>query len=630
MRSLSFTLVLALAATLFGGLAGWCLLKGDLTVLLGVPPTAPGVRLYPTLKPGDVRKIQVSTRNADAEFVKTGNGWVATRPWQDRMDPQAAMAIIGFTLGMRVEDSAAVDDVPPGETGLAADQAVAIRLEGADGKPLAKFRLGKRAPWLAQGKDSAERVACVYVQPTDKNRKSHVFVCTGDVLPLFRNNLAFLRDHHPFYFHPALLREIRIRSAEGEMTLARTTPQTPWRITKPLELAVNPDAVSTLITGLAKLTAVAVTDQAAAPAAAATPPAAEMQLSLACFNTAAPAVLEIRPPASPTARDAPATVSDRPGSLFSLPLKPERDLVSLADIPTTVNDLRDPALIHLDRDRLHAVVIQPATGQDLQLLRDQDRHWTTRVDGIKCMANELRFYELLTTLNDQRALEFVSDAATDFSPWGLDRPVLRLMLSDRTGVTITLRFGLDKRGRLFANRLGSPSVMRLDPSLLGHIAVNPYEWRQSRLWALNRVDLQSIERTMPGQPTLVMKYDFFYEKWTVTAGDRDVSDTVNPLRANYMLGGLEEIDVLRWLAPNDPAALAALAAPELTLKVAADEVDEHGRKTGAPRVRTISLAPQPGAKPPQAYYGRCDGERYLFLLDPATYERLATDPFANR
>lgn len=625
MRSLSFTLVLIAAATLLGGVAGWCVMKGDLAALLGVPPTAPGERLYPTLKAADVRKIQVSTRNADAEFIKTTNGWVATRPWQDRMDPDAAMAIIGFTLGMRVEDAAEVTEVPQSEAGLTVEQAVSIRLEGPDGRPLAKYRLGKRAAWLAQGADAADRVPTVFVQPTDKHRKSHVFLCTGDILPWFRNNLGFLRDHHPFFFHPDLLREIRIRSAEGEMTLARATPRDAWRITKPLELATHPAAISSLINGLGKLAAVSVADHPTPPADAAA--TAEQQIALAVFNTDAVSVLEISAPASAASRDVQATVSDRPGTVFSLPLKPERGLVSLADIPTTVNDLRDPALINLKKEEIQAMIIQPATGQDINLFREEARLWTTRIDGAKCQANETRLFELLATMVSQRAIGFESDAATDFSPWGLDRPALKLSFITHDSRSVTLRFGLDKQGRLFANRLGTPSVMRLDPSLLSKIAVNPYEWRQARLWAVNRVDLVEIQRLAPEQPTLTLNYNFIDESWTATGPDlRDVSDDVNPIRANYLLGGIENIEVARWLSPNDPAATAALAKPTLTLTVTAKQVNDQGQETGTVR-RTLQLAPQPDTG---AFYGRLEGERYLFLLDAATHDKLAVDPLDPR
>ncbi len=101
---------------------------------------------------------------------------------------------------------------------------------------------------------------------------------------------------------------------------------------------------------------------------------------------------------------------------------------------------------------------------------------------------------------------------------------------------------------------------------------------------------------------------------------------MNPIRANYLLGGIENIEVARWLSPNDPAATAALAKPTLTLTVTAKQVNDQGQETGTVR-RTLQLAPQPDTG---AFYGRLEGERYLFLLDAATHDKLAVDPLDPR
>lgn len=634
MRSLAFTLVLAACCTALAGLAGWRLAHGDLAALLGAPPVQPGHRLYPRLQAAEVVKIRIETFGGDAEFVKTANGWMAVAPWQDRMDPNAATDIIAFTIGLRVEDFAPVEETSLAEAGLTDQHAVAIRLEGADGQPLAKYRLGRRTPWMVEGAAPDEKSGTVFVRPMDKNRKDYVFVCAGDILAQFRNNLAFLRDHHPFFFHPGLLREIHIKNKEGELTLARATPESAWRITKPLELPTNPQAVANLINNLGRLAAVSVTDQ---PTGEEQPANGERRISLASFHSAEPAVLTVNQPASPMDEDAPATVSDRPGALFMLPLKPERNLISLADVHATVNSLRDPQLLHLNRNALQAIIIQPANAADIYLKRDAplvtqapasrdelervmaSSRWTTRVDGEQVDANATRLDALLTALEKLRALSFESDAASDFAPWGLDRPALRLTFVAWDAQTITLRFGFNKSGMLFANRLGSPSVMGVDPAILGRIAANPFEWKPANPWAVSKVHVTAIERTVPGQPPLALKTNFVTERWTgSTADGTDVTPRIIFPRANHLLGGLDALTVARWLAPDDADATAALTKPSLVLKVTS-VVDED---TPAHH-DTLTLAPYARS----GYYcARVEGEPYPFLIDPGTYERLAIDP----
>src|SRR5690606_16932303 len=90
MRSVVFTLLLAIAALAFGGLVGWQLRQGNLDVLFGAPPTPTGDLLYKDFAPHDVKRIRVSGGGVSAYFKLTRNGWQAEEPWQDRMNPRAA------------------------------------------------------------------------------------------------------------------------------------------------------------------------------------------------------------------------------------------------------------------------------------------------------------------------------------------------------------------------------------------------------------------------------------------------------------------------------------------------------------------------------------------------------------
>jgi hypothetical protein len=627
MRSKAFTFVLILLALVTCGLAGWRLGESNLSALLGVPPTPPGERLYASFMPEDVKRIQVFVQGSEAEFVKGANGWQALQPWQDRMDPRAAVGIISFTLGMRVEDLAPVGKIRLQETGLA-EEAIHIRLEGVNGRPLAKYRLGRRTPWFGTDPESTGPVPTLFVQPWDKNRKSHVFTCTGDILPLFKNKLKFLRDHHPFYFHPSTLCKIRIHSTEGELTLGRGTPNDAWHIVKPLDLRTDPAAIKSLIEGLHNLQAVALNATAVTPPASGTATGTK-QIALTLFGSVVETVLEIHPPENPAARTVLATVSERPGAVFSLPLKPEPDLVSLADLPLAVNDLRDPTLTNLNIASLQAVSIQPSTGPEIFISRDGPKSWTTLIDGRKRQANEVRLFELLKAMTTERVIGFESDAATDFTPWGLNRPILKLNFIGQDSRTLTLHFGMDKHGTIFVNRRGTSSVMRVDKLLLSAIAIHPYEWRSSRLWSLSRVDLVGIERSTPQQPTLTLTYDDNYETWHGKVANKDVSDELEPATAKILLGALEALEVTRWLSPSDADANSALAQPTLTLTVEERTVNDLGETSGVEK-RELKFAPMPGAATPQFYYGRLTGDTHPFLLDRATFDKLAVEVLVEK
>jgi hypothetical protein len=625
MRSIGFTLILALLTIIVCGLAGWQLIGGNFDSVFGAPPTPLGQPVYSTFNAAAVKHIQVSKDGVTATFDLGENGWQAVLPWQDRMDPRAAGSIVNFTLGMRVEDFAGRDEIDAQKAGLK-EGAIEIRLEDSNHKPLAKYKIGRQTPWLATVDESEKPIPTVFIQPRDLDRKKFIYACTGDIAPLFKDGLKQLRDHRPFYFNPNALQTVRIHAEQGELTLSRENPKSPWRIVKPLDLATDPKAIKSLLEGLYELQALKVSDRAAVTLPAGTTRTKSTQIAIQAFGATAETVLEVSPPESPSDHLVRATVSDRPGTLFDLPLKPEADIVSLADLPLAINDLREPTLTHLNIQSLQAVSIQPATGTEILISRKPPQPWMATIDGQSQEANEERLFTLLKTATEGRAIGFETDAATDFTPWGLNRPFLKLRFLGKDNQALELAFGLDSKGSYFVNRLGSSTVMRVDPLLVASIPVRPYEWRQSRLWSLERPNLMAIERTLDSEPPLMLRYDFNQEEWTAKRAETNLTSTLDPARANYLLGILEGLKVNRWLATDDASALAALEKPSLVLKVIEKSTDNMGDFTGLIS-REITLAPASAGALPGFYYGRLNSDENPFLLDRDTYLKLATEVF---
>lgn len=622
MRSTGFTLILAFGAAMALTLAVWQWREGGFEALLGPPPHPVGSRLYDSFTPAEVKHISVRSGSVTADFSLGETGWMASAPWQDRMDPRAAVAIIQFALGMRVEDVAHTDEVDAAKSDLG-DNAVRIRLEGNEGEILADFHLGRATPWRAEIEGLDEPVATVFVQPRDRGQGRHTYIATGDITPLFREGLKLLRDHAPFYFNPANLGKIRIRSQQGDLTLARTAHGAPWRISKPLEVSTDPVAMKNLLEGLFNLRATRVTDRAAATLPATDGASKTTQIAISSFGTGNETVLEIFPPENADARVTGAVVSDRPGTWFELPSKPETGVVSMADLPLAMNDLRDPVLTRLNIASLRRIEILPATGESIHIVRQPPGPWTIVIDGVTGEANERNLFELLKAVTSHRATAFESDAATDFSPWGLDRPILTLRFLGAENQGIELRFGLNPLGDLFVNRTGTPTVMRVDRSILAAIAVRPHEWRHARLWSLSRVDLTGIERRIGNDPSLLLKYDFIDESWQATSEGRNLDDRLVAARANHMLSALEGLNVTRWLARDNAEAATALMNPSLVFKVVEKKIDDDGNFAGLSQ-RALRFAPATG-QAAGFHYGMLDGEPHPFLIDTPSYNRLALD-----
>ncbi|MBC8127985.1 MAG: DUF4340 domain-containing protein [Gloeobacteraceae cyanobacterium ES-bin-144] len=624
MRSLASTFALVIFAGLVCAATVWQWRQGNFDAVFGSPPTPVGEAIYSSFKPDQVKHIRVSNNLTSAMFSLQGEVWQASTPWVDRMDPRAALGIINFTLGMRVEDYAPVGEIDARKAGLT-ESGISIRLEDAQHNTLAKYKMGRVAPWKAQVDGAEHPIPTVYVQPKDKNHKDYIYACTGDINSLFKDGLKFLRDHHPFSFNPYTLQKIRIHSQQGDLTLGRENPKAAWRIIKPLDLATNAPAIKSLLEGLFEIYATKVSDGAAVTLPSDETADKRTQIGIIPFGSDTETILTVFPPESPESIEVKATVNNRPNAVLLLPLKPEPGLVSLADLPLSVNDLRDPTLTHLSVASLSSVAIQPSTGSEIIITRTPPSPWKVEVDGVTGEANEENLFALLKAVTTGKAIGFESDAATDFTPWGLERPFLKLGFLGQDDQGLVLRFGMDGKGNCYVNRLGSPSVMRIDPSLIASIVVRPYEWRHARLWSLDRVNLLGIERkTEHGNP-MVLKYKFIDESWKAEANGEDISANLDANKANFMLSVLEGLKVSRWLSVEDAEANNALVNPEFSLKVIEKTVNAEGEFSGVIS-RSLDFTRASG-KDSGFYYGRLDTEKNPFLLDAGTYQKLSGNLF---
>jgi len=638
MRSPLLTILLALITALICALAVWSFQRGNLDEIFGAPRNNPGELLYPEFVPEQVTRMQISSDGISAVLVKRDDGWRIERPWDDRADTRAAASILQFTQALRVEDAGDRDDTDRLATGMS-DGAVRVRLLDDDGHRLADYQIGKRSPWLATLQtDTAtgsetQSVPTVFVETRDRGRRSHVYICAGDISPLFRDGLRFLRDHRPFYFNPAGLKSIGIATFEGELSLERESPAHPWRITKPLELSTDVATMKTLLEGLFDLSAVRIEDGAilATPDA---PNGRKIRIALANFATsdAEPeeTVLEIHLPEDAEERIAPATVSNRPGANFLIPIKPEPNLVSLPDLPLSVNSLRDPTLTNLSIASLATIAIRPSTGTEIQISREDGRPWIAKLMAANgesyetFPANERRLFELLNAVTKSRVVSFESDAAVDLSPWGLDRPVLSLVFLGRDHQLLELDFGLDGHGGTFVNRRGTSTVSRLEDDFLDAIAVRTYEWRQARVWSVSKVDLIRIIRLRTGTPAELLEYNWNDEAWTAMRGEQGATPELIQTRAHFLLDRLEGIECERWLADDDTAALAALSSPTLRISVTENEIDDMGDRIGE-ITRHVGFSPAPDH--PGFFYGIRLGDAHPFLIADESVESLVLPLF---
>jgi len=603
-----------------GVVAFWHFRDGDLNRILGSPSVELGAKIYPDFDPSKATSIRLKSGALQAHFTKTEAGWQATSPWDDRMDGRAALAILAFVDTTQVEDLVPRDKLDSVTAGLS-PASNEVRIEDAEGERMALFRLGRETPWqhLPSGEEP-QPIATTYLIPLERGRKSHVYAATGNILPLFKDGFSSLRDHRPFYFNPLKLHKLRLRTAQGELTLERKNPFSPWRIVKPLDLATNPEAIKILFEGLFDLRALEVSNRSEVTLPSNGARLETQLIAITSFGETEETVLQIFTPEDASARTAKAIVSDRPEALFALPLRAEPGITSISELPLTVNDLRDRTLTNLNIASVREISIESATAPKILVSRQPPAPWIATIKGEGQEANEQRLYELLKAVTDTRVDSFETDAAPDdLSPWGLDRPIVQLSFLAENNQSLTIQFGMNLNGDLFAKREDSATVMRLERDFLDKIATLPHEWRHGRLWSVSRVDLQKLIRQRGQEEPMEMRYNFLADKWEAFQEGKEVTSKLDPALANLVLEVVANLEVSKWLSSTDPVASSVLKEPDLVFITNENTVDKFGDTIGT-KSQALFLTADPKTR---QVYGKIDSESEFFTISPKVFLKLS-------
>ena len=637
------TIILALLAIVLGGLAVVHTGGKYTNTIFGVPAIEPGKNLFSVAELDRVRRITLTnTEGVEATFTILDNHWVSESPWKDRADPLFIRSLFQFTSGLQVQEVIPRKDLDLQKFGVKKGS-IRITMSDAQSRKICDYRLGRQAAWHVPTEDGKKTLTTNYIRLVDKELKNNIYLCSteiGQIHGLFINNFARFRDHHPFYFSSQYLDKARIQNTEGEVVLSRKKLNSSWEITKPLNLQVDPKALSNLFIDLARLTAIKVDDRANV-----TLPTAEnndahsREIEIHSIGMKKNFILRIYPPAKEDDAVALATVSDRPDTVFHLPITSNiPTTISLSQFQTGVNDLRSKTMTRLNGPQLKSIIIRPTGRQPTLLTRRKKDIWRVlRTKGYE-KANEKALIDLMMAVTHDKIEKFVTDAATDLTPYGLNNPIVQLgfnYFNNRPPVRLAV--GRGPRGeKIFAHVIGKPNIWEINQETYAKIAIHPWQWRTSHVWHIPKVDIEHIEIERKGQPTAKLQYAFFTEKWKATRGQgdqqTDATATLNPHRANTLLTNLESLTTQKWIGPRHPLAIKALKSPDTIIRIRIKQIDDNGND--APSItKVLKIAHTPGKL---IYFAKVDtipngsnseDEESYFLLAPETITKLYVNLF---
>lgn len=631
MRSLLFTVLLAFVAAATAGLAVMHLTDGNLAQIFGAPPTPTGENLY-QFEPSKVSNIYLTGNGVSAHCRNTPSGWQMVQPWKDRMDPRVAQAIFQFSLGARVEGSIPREKVE--SAGLQFDDGqIGFGFTDAEGETIAKFVLGRRTAWLGTDPETGETIPTVFIEPLDRGRKDYLYACIDptDIHSVLNDGFKGLRDHHPFLFHPTMVESLRVKNKTGEMLLSRDHPKQLWSIVKPLGLKSDSKTLIALLQGLYDLRAIKVVNRSEVTLPAEDSKTIE-QIALKFFGAEDEIVLEIYPPENPEATTVLAKASNRPDSVFELPLiggptpNGRKKLIGLNQLPLSVNALRDPTLTSINHLGLKSILLSPANGDDIILQRASPKdRFSILLEGKIQEPSVLALNALIKTVTEAKVSAFVSDTATDLKPYGLEQPFLLLRFASFGGEIIQLTFGQGQDGDIHAIREGTTTVVKIDPSVLTLIPTRSWDWKDPQIFNIAPTDVTGIRRRIGDSPLLELGYAFNSEKWIAKQGNEDLSLRLVKNRADRLLDTVLDLKANTWLRNGHTTAGKALQKPRLRLDLLVKQFNNEAKFLGM-KQRTIEVGENNDGEKP-VFYGRIDGGGNPFILTKEQVNALEEDLF---
>lgn len=673
MRILRFILLVLVTLAAIGA-AVLLTIDGNLSRIIGRTAFSSGERLFPYTKEemNEISWMRINCGGDMAEFRRRPNGvWWGEKPWDDRMDPRAAAAILQYTYSTSIVDALPlhkIDSASLKEFGVKTTPiTITLKEMSANGRrssTMARYTLGSTAPWLVDDTENQTTDDTTYMQTDFYGRDSRILVGTGNILPLFKSGIRQLRDHRPLLIHPAMPASIEINNKGQRIALERPSPdpRTPWKITYPLPLDTDPQMMDVLLGTLQKLTAVRVYD----PEETSVPDMTDDQVTSVSIRNFTgrlagdgkslaveekPVTLRIYPPSdnSNLAELVKATVSDRK-AVFELAQTTgsNKEVPGVRNIPLDLNLLRSKQLTDIGDYKITGLSIRRSLQDYPTIVRfvqgdektGQQPTWMYTAEGSRYQeVNPDHLVSLLKTVKTGNVAGFASDKATDLAVYGLDNPLLTLTMSllpkpneePRPPVTVFFSKGTD--GSWYARQSGKPTVVMLDNEYMKNFTANALAWKKKSLLSFNRYNLKEmhLERIGSGG-ALVLKFDRLDDSWTASKDGRDETLNINPNRANRYLDELEKMEVVSWLPYTNPEAREALKKPVFRLKLVIQVYkdasrQEHREITGKDGItfsaepemeeKTISMeiAPAGEAGFSRFYYGKINTTPYYFILN---------------
>lgn len=610
-------------------------------------------RIIAPISAETIEKVRVEGPQGEFVFEKQeDSSWLLTKPLQDRMDPELTGRLLHELSNIVILETidrheiGSKDGPQLDALGFGEAESITAVLEFSDAREPLELVFGSEAVFEGTA----------YLRAPGLSNRPDVYVVQSIARKFLEDPVGTLRDRSLIRYHPGAIESYVMRTASGEVELAREPDAPVWSILKPLQARANDEISFFIIDEITRLRAETILNEA--------PPAApEEALD---ENTA---VFILRPQ-----NGEPIELVFRQGELLSD--EPDKLTVSVSGrdaqfvltndfvrrLPATVNQLRHPYLGDFNPKEVVKIEITSPGKLGTELVFDaENNRWVVNFGGNAQTANQEQVMDLIEGLNEALIIEFASDTASRLDEFGLTKPLVTISVTseifdpaeleayraefkkvseeggdpnaipqpEATYETKNLRFGASPTNILLnANYEGSPFIYSIDPTFLTkHAPLHPISWRSKRLPSFSHLDIRGIDRQLVGQPRVYLRYDDRNNRWTARIEQNDASARIDTRQAERLARHLGSLEVLEWLTDLAAGLEALDTRPSGLLRVSVvlrDGDEEYETDF------TIKFAPAiQNEEGVISYYGQFVGHPDIFLLSADSYDRIMAPVIVN-
>ncbi|MFC1889420.1 DUF4340 domain-containing protein [Thermodesulfobacteriota bacterium] len=484
----------------------------------------------------------------EGEDAWRDHDWRLVEPLETGAEATTVRSMITTLKGLKEDRLIEEDSIDPSRFGLA-EARFAVTLGLADGTS-AGLKVGNKSP---VGSNS-------YMM---RGGKTDVLLASSNLELALKKKLFDLREKKVVSFERDDLRGISVRSADGDLELARKDDS--WWIEEPIQAKAKKTDINKMITSLANLTAKRFEDGHEHAPASFGLDEPRMRVALTLGEDGAVKTILIG-----------VATSDRAGELYAKRTgKKEIYIVAdkvFEDLNVKTEDLRDKSVLDFKRYQVKEIRINRPV-ETISLVKEEGAKWSLAAPAA-ARADGTKVNQLLSALTDLEAEGFVEDGK-DGVETGLNDPRCTMELLKRDGeeeeVLARLMVGgeTDDDGLFVRNALEETECV-VDVGFLESIPGSAFDFRDRKALSFARYKVREVELFAGGE-TIVLERDDDGQ-WEMTSPS---DGSVEREKVDALLNSLGKLEADEIIEADDKSlSLYGLVKPELEVVLYTENREE--------------------------------------------------------